>query len=89
EIVQPSVNYFADRLHITPNYLSDVVRYHSGKPALEHIHEHIVAQAKQLLAQKRYSVSEIAYQLGFEYPSYFTRLFRKQTGTTPSQYRNR
>lgn len=86
--VQPSVNYFANQLNVTPNYLSDVIKFYSGKPALEHIHQHIVKVAKSLLAQKKSTISEIAYQLGFEYPNYFSRLFRKITGVSPSSFSN-
>ena len=86
--VQPSVNYFASQLNVTPNYLSDIVKFHSGKPVLEHIHQHIVKVAKPLLIQKKSTISEIAYQLGFEYPNYFSRLFRKVTGVSPSNFSN-
>ncbi|MGB0525490.1 MAG: helix-turn-helix domain-containing protein [Flammeovirgaceae bacterium] len=88
-VVQPSVSHFANQLNITPNYLSDVIKYYTGKPALELIHQHIIKVAKALLLnRKKSSISTIAYQLGFEYPSYFTRLFSKETGYTPSKYRN-
>ncbi len=86
--VQPSVHYFADRLNVTPNYLSDVIKFYTGKPALEHIHQHIVKVAKSLLVQKKTTISEIAYRLGFEYPNYFSRLFRKVTGVSPSIFSN-
>ncbi|MEM9391614.1 MAG: helix-turn-helix domain-containing protein [Bacteroidota bacterium] len=86
KVVQPSVNYFANRLNVTPNYLSDVIRFYTGKPALDHIHQHIVNMAKSLLNEKRSTISEIAYQLGFEYPNYFSRLFRKVTGVSPSRF---
>ena len=88
DAVQPSVKYFANQLHITPNYLSDVIKYYTGKPALEHIHLHVVKVAKSLLTQKKSTISEIAYQLGFEYPNYFSRLFRKVTGVSPSNFSN-
>ncbi|MEM6263192.1 MAG: helix-turn-helix domain-containing protein [Bacteroidota bacterium] len=87
-ITQPSVQHFADQLSITPNYLSDVVKFYTGKPALEHIHQHIIKVAKSMLTQRKAPISEIAYQLGFEYPGYFTRLFSKRTGVTPSKFRN-
>lgn len=86
--VQPSVSYFANQLNVTPNYLSDMIKFYSGKTALEHIHQHIVTVAKPLLAQKKSTISEIAYQLGFEYPNYFSRLFRKITGVSPSDFSN-
>ncbi len=88
DIIQPSVNYFAKKLNVTPNYLSDLVKFYTGKPALEHIHLHIVEAAKSLLILKKNTVSEIAYQLGFEYPNYFSRLFRKVTGKSPTGYTN-
>ena len=88
QVVQPSVAYFANALHVTPNYLSDVVKFYTQKPALEHIHLHIVAQAKARLAHTQMPITQIAYDLGFEYPNYFSRLFRKVTGKSPSAYRN-
>ena len=88
QTTQPSVNSFASQLNVTPNYLSDVIKFYSGKPALEHIHQHIVKEAKSLLLQKKLTISEIAYQLGFEYPNYFSRLFRKVTGVSPSNFSN-
>jgi len=86
--VQPSVAYFADQLCVTPNYLSDVVRYYTGKPALEHIHQHIITVARAMLSEKGQSIAQIADRLGFEYPNYFARLFKKSTGLSPSAYRN-
>ncbi len=88
QAVQPSVNHFAQQLNVTPNYLSDVIKFYTGKPALEHIHQHIVTVAKHLLGQKKSTISEIAYQLGFEYPNYFSRLFRKVAGVSPSHFSN-
>ncbi len=85
--VQPTVKYFASSLNVTPNYLSDVIKVHTGQSALEHIHQHIVEVAKSSLIQKKSSISEIAYQLGFEYPNYFSRLFRKVTGVSPTHFR--
>ncbi len=86
--IQPSVTYFANLLSVTPNYLSDVIKFHSGKPALEHIHNHIINQAKILLHQNKNSVKETAHKLGFEYPNYFSRLFKKTTGLSPSKFQN-
>ncbi len=87
-IKQPSVQYFAQELNVTSNYLSDLVKFHTGKTALEHIHQQIIISAKSLLTNSDFTVSEVAYQLGFEYPNYFSRLFRKITGTTPSNFRS-
>ncbi len=86
-ITQPTVQYFAEKLNVTPNYLSDTIRHHSGKSALTIIHNFIVEEAKKLLANSSYTVSEVAFQLGFEYPNYFSRLFKQKTTLSPTQYR--
>jgi len=87
ELQQPSVQYFANKLNVTPNYLSDTIRHHSGKPALSLIHDFIIEEAKKQLINTNYTVSEISYQLGFEYPNYFSRLFKRKTNFSPSEYR--
>jgi len=84
---QPSVLFFADRLNVTPNYLSDTIRHHSGKSALNIIHDYIIEEAKILLITSSQTVSEISYFLGFEYPNYFSRLFKRKTTFSPSDYR--
>ena len=84
---QPTVLFFADKLNVTPNYLSDTIRHHSGKSALNIIHDYIIEEAKMLLITSSQSVSEISYILGFEYPTYFSRLFKKKTTFSPSDYR--
>lgn len=87
EIQQPSVQYFADKLNVTPNYLSDTIRHQSGRSALSNIHDFVIEEAKKQLQLTKHTISEISYQLGFEYPNYFSRLFKKKTNLTPSQYR--
>ena len=87
-IVQPKVTYFAKKLNVTPNYLSDLIKFHTGKPVLEHIHLQIIDTAKSRLKSNNHTISEVAYGLGFEYPNYFSRLFRKTTGKSPSSFRN-
>ncbi len=87
EIVQPSVQYFADKLAVTPNYLSDTVRHHSGKSALTCIHDFIIELACAQLKNTDKTVSEISHQLGFEYPNYFSRLFKRKMNLSPSEYR--
>jgi AraC-like DNA-binding protein len=84
----PSVGYFADSLHLSPSYLSDLLQKFTGKSTLEHIHLFLVEQAKALLWGSEASISEIAYQLGFGHPSQFTRLFKSKTGYTPTGFRN-
>ena len=87
EIQQPTVHFFANKLNVTPNYLSDTIKHHSGKSALTIIHDFIIEEAKHLLRTSDHTVSEISYKLGFEYPNYFSRLFKRKTNFSPSEYR--
>lgn len=83
----PNVKYMAEKLHYSPNYLSDQLREMTGKSALEHIQLKLIEISKERLLSDTSSINEIAYQLGFEYPQYFSRLFKKKVGVTPNQYR--
>ena len=83
----PGVKIFAERLNLSPNYLSDLLQKFTGKTTQEHIHLQLIDKAKTLLWSTDKSVSEIAYTLGFEHPPHFTRLFRQKTGYSPSEYR--
>jgi AraC-like DNA-binding protein len=83
----PTVKYFADRMHFSANYLSDLLRKDTGKSAIEHIQLRLVEAAKEKLFDRNRSVSEIAYELGFEYPHYFSRMFKRYVGATPNEYR--
>ena len=87
EIQQPTVQFFAKKLNITPNYLSDTIRHQSGKSALSIIHDFVIEEAKNQLTNSKQTVSEISYQLGFEYPNYFSKLFKRKTNLTPTEYR--
>jgi len=82
-----SVAYCADQLHYSPNYLGDMIRTKTGRSAIEHIHKKLMDAAKEKLFGTNLPVSEIAYSLGFDYPQYFCRLFKKSTGMSPSEYR--
>ncbi|MCI0707282.1 MAG: helix-turn-helix domain-containing protein [Ignavibacteriae bacterium] len=84
----PTVNYMASQLHLSPKYLSDLLKQETGKTALELIHLYIISEAKNMLVVGDRSVSEIAYQLGFENPPYFSRLFKKEVGMSPREYKN-
>jgi AraC-like DNA-binding protein len=88
ELGFPSVKYFAEQLHLSPNYLSDLLKKETGKNGTEHIQLHVIELAKDKLLGSTVSVSEIAYELGFEYPQYFSKMFKKNTGMTPAEYRN-
>lgn len=82
-----SVNYIAGKLNLTPRYMGDLLKQETGKTALELIHLAVISEAKSLLLNKNLSVSEIAYKLGFENLPYFSRLFKKETGMTPKQFK--
>ncbi len=84
----PSVQYFANSLHLSPSYLSDLLKKETGKNAQEQIHFYLIEKAKYLLLNSETTVSEIAYQLGFEHPPYFSRLFKKKVGVSPSDFRS-
>lgn len=83
----PSVNFMAGELAVSPRYLSDILKQETGKAALEHVHIYLIKEAKNLLLSSESNVAGIAYDLGFESPSYFTRLFKKVVGITPVQYK--
>lgn len=84
----PSVKYISEQLNFSSNYLSDLLKKETGKNIQEHIHYQLIEQAKNKLLSSTETVSEIAYQLGFEYPQYFSKIFKKKTGMSPAQYRN-
>lgn len=83
----PTVKYFADKVFLTPNYFGDLIKKETGKTPQDFIQAKLIDQAKgEIMATDR-TISEIAYNLGFQYPQHFTRLFKQQTGITPNQYR--
>ncbi len=84
----PTVKYLAEVVNLSPGYLGDLLKKETGLNAQEHIHQYIIEEAKNILLNSSQSISEIAFQLGFEYPQYFSRLFKQKTGTTPLEYRN-
>lgn len=83
----PSVNALAETLHLSPRYLSDLLKQETGKTAMDLIHLFLIAEAKNLLKKDQYNISDVAYQLGFENTSYFTRLFKKQVGMKPLEFK--
>lgn len=84
----PTVAYCAKKLHVSPNYLGDMIKKETGKPPQEHIQLKLISIAKELIFDPSKSLAEIAYELGFKYPQHFSRMFKKVTGTTPNEYRN-
>lgn len=84
----PNVQYFADKLGLTANYLGDIVKHFTQKSALENIHDFVIKRAKELLLENRkMNTTEVAYELGFEYPNYFSKFFKKQVNLTPKEFR--
>lgn len=84
----PSVSYFSDMANLSPNYFGDLIKHYTGRSPQEHIHELLIQIAKNKLRTTTLSISEIAFSLGFEYPSYFATFFKKETGISPSVFRN-
>ena len=83
----PSVAYFAQKANLSPNYFGDLIKHFTGESPIEHIHNFVLNQAKDKLKNTLLSISEISYSLGFDYPNYFARFFRKKTGLSPKVFR--
>ena len=83
----PSVKYFADKVCLSPNYFGDLIKKETGKTAQEYIQCRIIELAKERILEGSQTVSQIAYELGFQYPQHFSRLFKKHVGYTPNEYK--
>ncbi|NML65183.1 helix-turn-helix transcriptional regulator [Hymenobacter sp. RP-2-7] len=83
----PTVQDLAQRLHVSPSYLSDMLRTLTGQSAQQHIHDKLIEQAKEQLAATNMTVSEVAYALGFEHPQSFSRFFKTKTALSPLAFR--
>ncbi len=83
----PNIQQLANELHVSQRYLSDSLKKETGKTASEHLQLYLVNEAKNILLKPNKSISDVAYDLGFEYPQYFSRLFKKKEGMSPSEYR--
>jgi AraC family transcriptional activator of pobA len=84
----PTVQYLADQLNYTPDYLSDLLRSLTGLNAQQHIHERLIEKSKELLSTTTLTISEVAFSLGFEHPQSFSRLFKIKTKLSPVQFRS-
>lgn len=90
EIVErglPSVAYLADQLNVSPDYLSGLLKTFTGLTTQQHIHEKLIEKAKEMLSTTSLTVSEIAYQLGFEHAQSFSKLFKIKTNQSPLTFR--
>jgi AraC-like DNA-binding protein len=84
----PSVQDCGKSLNMSGSYLSDLLKAETGRSAKDHIHSYTIKKAKMLLLNSKASVGEVAFQIGFEYPQHFSKLFKSKTGMSPSEYRN-
>jgi AraC-like DNA-binding protein len=83
----PAVKYCAAAMNLSPNYFSDLLKSETGKNTQEHIHYYLLEKAKIMLSESDKSINEIAYELGFEYPQNFSKLFKKKIGVSPTLFR--
>jgi AraC-like DNA-binding protein len=83
----PTVQFLSEHLNISPTYLSDMLRSLTGQNAQQHIHHKLIEKAKEKLSVTSLSVSEIAYELGFEHPQSFSKLFKTKTNLSPLEFR--
>lgn len=83
----PTVQFVAGELSLSPNYISDMLRVQTGQTTQQHIQNRVIEKAKELLSTTAMSVSEIAYQFGFEHPQSFHRLFKNRTSVSPTEFR--
>jgi len=83
----PTVQFLAEELHVSPRYLSDMLRSLTGQNAQQHIHNKLIEKAKEILSVSNLSVAEVAYQLGFERPQSFNKIFKKKTHLTPVEFK--
>lgn len=85
----PSIEQIAEKMSVSQRYLSDTLKKETGKTTTEHLQLYLIDEAKNILLKPNKSISEVAYELGFEYPQYFSRLFKKKEGLSPSAYREK
>ena len=83
----PTVQYVAEKINVSPGYLSSLLRVLTGKNTQQHIHDKLIEKAKEKLSTTNVSVNEIAYELGFEHPQSFSKLFKTKTNVSPLKFR--
>lgn len=85
----PTVKFCAGELFLSPGYFGDLIKKETGKSAQTYIQHKVIGLAKELILNPASSITQVAYELGFQYPQHFTRLFKRMVGQTPQEYRNR
>lgn len=85
----PTVKWCAGELCLSPNYFGDLMKKETGKTAQEHIQLKLIGLAKDMVLNPAHSISQISYELGFQYPQHFSRMFKKVVGMTPNEYREK
>ena len=88
ELGLPTVQFVSEKLNLSSNYMSDMLKNLTGQTTQQHIHNKLIEKAKETLTTTNLTVSEIAYQLGFEQPQSFNKLFKNKTNFSPLEYRN-
>jgi len=83
----PTVQYIAETLHVSPNYLSELLKVLTGQSTQQHIHDKLIEKAKEKLSTTNLSISEIAYELGFEHSQSFSKLFKSKINLSPLEFR--
>jgi len=83
----PTVQYISGQLNVSPHYLSDMLRVLTGQNTQQHIHTKLIEKAKELLSSGNLTTAEVAYQLGFEHPQSFNKLFKRKTNVSPIEFR--
>ena len=83
----PTVHFIAENLNISPNYLSGLLKLHTGQSTQQHIHNKLIEKAKEKLSVTNLSISEIAFELGFEHQQSFSKLFKTKTNVSPLEFR--
>ena len=83
----PTVQMLSKQLHLSPDYLSDMLRAYTGQNTQQHIHNRLIEKAKELLSNTSLSTAEVAYALGFEHPQSFNKLFKRKTQLSPMEFR--
>ena len=83
----PTVHFIAENLNVSPNYLSGLLKLHTGQSTQQHIHNKLIEKAKEKLSVTNLSISEIAFELGFEHHQSFSKLFKTKTNISPLEFR--